>query len=125
MSPKKRGTTGSDAFEKWWAAYPGNRRFDKSACLRKWERLKLDATADQVMLALGDDVRSDQWRRDEGRFIPHAATWLNQGRYLRVVVLGKVAPDTATCHRCTMPASFTLGHHRLCMSHYFEETENA
>lgn len=125
MSPKKRGTVGSEAFEKWWAMYPGNRRFDKLGCFRKWERLKLEEKADEVMLTLDADVRSDQWRRDEGRFIPHAATWLNQGRYERVAVIGRAIPNNTTCHRCTMPASFTLGHHRLCMSHYFEETENA
>jgi hypothetical protein len=26
-------------------------------------------------------VASEQWRRDDGRFIPHPATWLNQRRW--------------------------------------------
>lgn len=125
MSPKSRGTVGSEAFEKFWAAYPTNRKFDKAGCYRKWVKRGLDAIADEVMLALRVDVASEQWRREDGRYVPHAATWLNQERYVRVQLLVKAVTDATTCHRCAKPASFTLGHHRLCMSHYFEETEDA
>ncbi len=36
----------------------------------------------EVMLAaLGDQLRSEQWRKDGGRYIPHPTTWLNQTRW--------------------------------------------
>ena len=34
-------------------------------------------------------VRSDQWRRDGGQFIPNPATWINQQRWLDEVLPSK------------------------------------
>jgi hypothetical protein len=36
---------------------------------------------DRMLAALAVHVASEQWRRDDGRFIPHPATWLNQRRW--------------------------------------------
>jgi len=33
------------------------------------------------MTALANHIESDQWTRDDGRYIPHPTTWLNQTRY--------------------------------------------
>ena len=33
------------------------------------------------MRALETQKKSDQWQRDNGAFIPHASTWLNQQRW--------------------------------------------
>ena len=38
-------------------------------------------TVDSVIEAVERQKRSDQWTRDNGQYIPHPATWLNQGRW--------------------------------------------
>jgi hypothetical protein len=36
---------------------------------------------ERMLAALAVHVASEQWRRDDGRYIPHPATWLNQRRW--------------------------------------------
>lgn len=65
-------------FERFWAAYP--RKVAKDAALRVWERLDPNEELTAVMIAeVARQTVSEQWR--EERFIPHARTWLNQGRW--------------------------------------------
>lgn len=68
------------AFDRFWLAYP--RRVGKEAARRIFERLKPDETLLAVMLsAIKKQASSAQWQGDGGKFIPHPATWLNQGRW--------------------------------------------
>jgi len=68
------------AFARFWVAYP--RRVGKEAARRIFERLKPDETLLEVMLsAIKKQASSAQWQGDGGKFIPHPATWLNQGRW--------------------------------------------
>jgi hypothetical protein len=65
------------AFEDFWACYP--RRVGKLAAKRAWDRIR--PTPDVVeQMAKAIEWQRDQW--DDPRFIPHPATWLNQGRWL-------------------------------------------
>lgn len=67
-------------FEQFWAAYP--RRVGRDAAWKAWQKRRPDKDLLVVMLAkLEEQKRSEQWRKDDGRFIPHPATWLNQGRW--------------------------------------------
>lgn len=124
MSPKKRGTTGSDAFEAWWAKYPVDRRFDKKRCWEIWRSRELDSDAGRVQVSLDLDLACEQWQREQGRFIPHAVVWLRQERYMRSAKPAAQRPD-AKCDHCGGAVVAVLGHKRLCMKHYMEETENA
>ena len=36
---------------------------------------------DVVLLAVEKQKKSKQWQADQGQYIPHPATWLNQGRW--------------------------------------------
>jgi hypothetical protein len=67
-------------FERFWLAYP--RKVAKEAAWKVWERLK---PSDELAGVMVDAVRrqqdSPQWRRENGQFIPHPRTWLNQGRW--------------------------------------------
>jgi hypothetical protein len=81
--PKKRSYP--EAFEEWWKLYP--RKTGKLAAMRAWEQARarlrqdgrevafLDLAAEQYAAAV------KRWPPDDRRFIPHPATWLNQGRY--------------------------------------------
>jgi uncharacterized protein YdaU (DUF1376 family) len=65
----------SDAFDAWWDFYP--RKAGKDAA-RKAYAMALKRGATDADLALG--LQRQRWP-DEVRFIPHPATWLNQGRW--------------------------------------------
>ena len=68
---------GGAAFERFWAAYP--KKVGKQAALKSFQRVKVPV--DVLLAALDQQKRSDQWTRENGRFIPNPATWLNQGRW--------------------------------------------
>ena len=68
-------------FDAWWAAYPRRRRNGKAQCRKKWAALKLDAQAEQVMVALEAWKRSKDWTKDGGEFICGPHKWLNEQRY--------------------------------------------
>jgi hypothetical protein len=67
-------------FDAFWAAYP--RKTGKGAARKSWDRLGPDRElAEAIIAAVRAQERNPQWLRDDGRFIPHPATWLNQRRW--------------------------------------------
>ena len=42
---------------------------------------KVKVPIETLLSAIDQQTRSDQWTRENGRFIPNPATWLNQGRW--------------------------------------------
>lgn len=63
-------------FERFWTAYP--RKQAKQDSLKAFLKLKLEnGDFDRVLSALEVAKKSDQWRRDQGKFIPQACRWLN------------------------------------------------
>lgn len=86
-------------FDRFWACYP--RKVGKQAARRAWDRLKPDLLlCSQMSQALKIQMRSDEWRRDGGRYIPHPSTWLN-GRRWEDEDVAPSAPATATAPRET------------------------
>jgi hypothetical protein len=70
----------SSYFECFWHAYP--RHVGKGAAFKAWKRLNPSLNLQgRILNALDRQRRSDQWQRENGRFIPHAATWLNGSRF--------------------------------------------
>ena len=65
-------------FDAFWLAYP--KRIGKTAAYKAWGKAKLPAL-DVVLLAVEKQKKSKQWQADQGQYIPHPATWLNQGRW--------------------------------------------
>ena len=70
----------SDMFEAFWDLYP--RKTGKGDAWKIWKKSKLESLAmdigGRVFLATEE---LEQWQRDEGRFIPLPATYLNQRRW--------------------------------------------
>lgn len=78
-TPANHSTT-STRFDEFWGAYP--RKIGKAAARKVYQRLK--PTADlhaKILTAIDTAKHSDQWTKDNGQFIPHPTTWLNQGRW--------------------------------------------
>lgn len=76
--------TGSDVyaerFAEFWKAYP--KKVGKEAARKAFMKVKPSADLLQRMLtAIQEQKQADQWRRDNGQYIPNPATWLNQGRW--------------------------------------------
>ena len=53
----------------------------KDAARKAFDRRRVDVTLEAVLAALELQKGSQQWQRDGGRYVPHPATWLNQGRW--------------------------------------------
>lgn len=67
-------------FEAWWTLYP--RKTGKYDCWLIWQRIRPTPTLQAKMIATLDWQRHcTDWTKDHGDFIPHPATWLNQGRW--------------------------------------------
>lgn len=79
------GSEGSDiwdpeAFERFWQLYPKKR--DKAKCIKEWNKLKADRKLMRVMsAALGRQMASEEWQRDNGRAIPYPCRWLSHRRW--------------------------------------------
>ena len=74
--PPKSPSTG-DAFERFWSVYP--RKIGKQSAKRAFDRVKVPL--ETLVTAVERQKCSDQWTQNNGQFIPHPATWLNQGRW--------------------------------------------
>lgn len=67
-------------FELFWLAYP--KKVGKGAALKAWTKLKPSQTLLETMVtAVQVQIAWPQWQKENGQFIPHPATWLNQGRW--------------------------------------------
>ena len=66
------------AFEEFWAVYP--KKKGKGGAFRSWKRKKLDVA--EVVAAVEAQKNSFDWQKDNGQFIPHPQTWLNNSCWL-------------------------------------------
>lgn len=69
-----------NGFDAFWAVYP--RKTAKAAASKAWEKLSPDDDLVKIIVcAVEAQTASEQWRRENGRFIPYPATWLNGRRW--------------------------------------------
>jgi hypothetical protein len=68
-----------DEFEKVWKAYP--RKIGKQAAMQAWKKAKDKPPLVDILQAIEKAKQSEQWTKENGQFIPHPSTWLNQGRW--------------------------------------------
>ena len=70
----------ADRFNRFWAAYP--RHVGKQVAVKAFEKIHPDEETLTVMLnAIDWQKNTRQWRENNGQFIPHPSTWLNQRRW--------------------------------------------
>lgn len=88
----KKCTSNEVLFDRFWEAYPKKKA--KVEARKRWDKLKVtDALAQTMLDAIAEQKKSADWTREDGRFIPYPATWLNQGRWLDE--LSASEPNTA------------------------------
>lgn len=67
-------------FDRFWAAYP--RHVNKQGSMRAFEKLKpTEELLEKMIEAIGKQIESEQWTKDNGQYIPHPQTWLNGKRW--------------------------------------------
>ncbi|MDE2254178.1 MAG: hypothetical protein KGL42_07945 [Betaproteobacteria bacterium] len=75
-----RADGASAGFAEFWKTYP--RKQGKGNALKAWGRLKPDTDLQAKLISAITLQRiSPDWQRDNGKFIPHPATWLNGRRW--------------------------------------------
>ena len=69
-------------FEQFWTTWPkSQRKGGKATCLAKWNKLKLDLQADQIIKHVEWMKTTEQWKKGDGAFIPAPLVYLNQMRW--------------------------------------------
>lgn len=81
-----------ELFLEFWKAYP-NKKNKKKARLA-FKRLKITrAKLNSLLQALEIQKNTEQWKKSNGQFIPHATTWLNGERWEDVEIIHTVEND--------------------------------
>ena len=69
-------------FEEWWLEFPPTqRKHAKAQCAAKWIAQGCDKEPERVLAGLRAAKASDEWAKDDGKFIPAPLVWLNQRRW--------------------------------------------
>lgn len=67
-------------FDEFWKTYP--KKAGKDAARKAFaKRRPSRELLDQMLASIREQVKTDAWRKDGGQYIPHPATWLNEGRW--------------------------------------------
>ncbi len=74
-----KSKTHAEEFEQFWLAYP--RKVGKKKALHAWNKAKDRPEMTQVIRRIDESKRSEQWLKEDGQFIPHPSTWINDGRW--------------------------------------------
>ena len=69
-----------EQFDLFYSKYP--KKIGKQKAIQAWGKLDLkDGLLEKILKSLEAQKESKQWQKDDGEFIPHPATWLNQERW--------------------------------------------
>lgn len=86
-------STGNNLFDQFWAAYP--RKVGKDKAMRAFA--KINPTEEQLYRILEELERQKKaygWCKENWKYIPHPATWLNQKRWEdETIVAGTDIPE--------------------------------
>lgn len=69
----------SDSFLAFWSVYP--RRVGKAAAYKAWRKIPAGISAEAIIESVERHKRTSQWKKNNGKFIPHPSTYLNQARW--------------------------------------------
>ena len=75
---KSRDRDRVEGFDSFWKQYPN--KSAKQNAIKAWNKIPLSIYS-ELMLALEVQKSSENWTKQGGQFVPHAATWLNGKRW--------------------------------------------
>ena len=83
------------SFTEFWRLYPAGKGGDREEAWRVWRDIAPTAAeADKILAGLQDWIDSDQWAEDNGRYIPGAAKFLRESRWLSPPIVVEGVADT-------------------------------
>jgi len=72
--------TTTTMFDTFWKAYP--KKVSKGYARKVFNQIKpSEELLDKMLSAIAEQVGAEQWMKDNGRYIPNPATWLNGERW--------------------------------------------
>lgn len=77
----------SEDFLRFWQAYPDHRKKDKWAASQEWEKVKPDLTS--VLSALERQKAHDDWKKEDGKYVPYPSRYIKKRRWEDEVVGGR------------------------------------
>lgn len=91
QSPPRGPVWDPEMFDRFWSRYP--KKKDKAKAIAEWDKLKADRKLMMEMsAALGAQMASDEWQRDNGRAIPYPCRWLSHRRWEDEITLPAPCP---------------------------------
>lgn len=72
-------------FQQFWDTYP--KKIGKRAAEKAWYAAKSRPALNLILSTLHTAKASPDWKKEQGKYIPHPATWLNQGRWDDVLTM--------------------------------------
>lgn len=67
-------------FDKFWQAYP--KKVSKKEAQKSWNKINPSLELfEKILKALEIVKQTEQWKKDNGKYVPYPATWLNQERW--------------------------------------------
>ncbi len=73
-------TSLNELFDKFWKAYP--RKVDRKKSKERFEKLNPTEELVDLMIKQIDRLKdTNDWKKENGKFIPHPSTWLNGRRW--------------------------------------------
>ncbi len=91
-----------DSFAVWYSLYP--RKVARKAAEKAWARIVLPASpfanklVEQIMVGLRAQLPA--MLKQERKFVPYPATWLNQKRFEDEIDAAKIRPRVIACPEC-------------------------
>jgi hypothetical protein len=94
-----------ELFDKFWKEYP--KKIDKAKCKKWFDKNKPNEQLVNKMIETIVRFKNyaEQWKRDNGQYIPYPLTWLNGGRWddeLTVEVRQQTPVKEEFKHQCTV-----------------------
>ena len=70
-------------FDKFWEVYPayGSRKTDKSECLNRWKKRKLENLADEIIKSVELHKKAPDWKKEGGQYIPAPLAFINKSKW--------------------------------------------
>lgn len=84
LPPQTGGGESDQDFETWFSNYPPERQIDRLNAKRVWQRLKrqgLLRPLAEMLAVLAAQKASNEWLREEGRYVPLPQRYLSSGRF--------------------------------------------
>ena len=66
-------------FDSFWSAYP--RKKAKADARKAWSKAKNRPPIESILSSLAIQVKSTDWTKENGKYVPYPATWINGARW--------------------------------------------